>query len=57
MSPYVESLMARYHEVGFYSDDRGLIDGLTQFVRAALKVDFRGAQLQHVATGVNLLKS
>jgi DNA-binding NarL/FixJ family response regulator len=30
--------IARRHEVGFYSDDRRLLDDLTQFVGAALKV-------------------
>ena len=29
--------IARHHEVGFYSDDRFLLDDLTQFVGAALK--------------------
>ena len=33
-----ESVIARHHEVGFYSDDRGLLDALTQFIGAALKV-------------------
>jgi DNA-binding NarL/FixJ family response regulator len=30
--------IARRHEVGFYSDDRHLLDNLTQFVGAALKI-------------------
>jgi DNA-binding NarL/FixJ family response regulator len=33
-----EGVIARHHEVGFYSDDRGLLDALTQFIGAALKV-------------------
>jgi DNA-binding NarL/FixJ family response regulator len=31
-------VVARHHEVGFYSDDRSLLDALTQFIGAALKV-------------------
>jgi DNA-binding NarL/FixJ family response regulator len=30
--------IASHHEVGFYSDDRFLLDGVTQFIGAALKV-------------------
>jgi DNA-binding NarL/FixJ family response regulator len=37
-APKPESVMARRHEVGFYSDDRGLLDALAQFIGAALKV-------------------
>jgi len=33
-----ESGMARHHEVGFYSDDRSLLDAVTQFIGAALKI-------------------
>ena len=29
--------IARRHEAGFYSDDASLLDGLTQFIGAALK--------------------
>ena len=29
--------IAHHHEVGFYSDDAGLLDGFTQFIGAALK--------------------
>jgi len=36
--PEPESVIARHHEVGFYSDDRGLLDALAQFIGAALKV-------------------
>jgi DNA-binding NarL/FixJ family response regulator len=37
-TPEPESVIARHHEVGFYSDDRGLLDALAQFIGAALKV-------------------
>jgi DNA-binding NarL/FixJ family response regulator len=30
--------IARHHEAGFYSDDRSLLDGLTQFIGAALRI-------------------
>jgi len=37
-APKAERVMARHHEVGFYSDDRGLLEALTQFVGSALQV-------------------
>ena len=33
-----DAVIARHHEVGFYSDDRGLLEALTQFIGAALEV-------------------
>jgi DNA-binding NarL/FixJ family response regulator len=30
--------IARHHEAGFYSDDRSLLDGLTHFIGAALRI-------------------
>ena len=38
VAPKPEIVTARHHEVGFYSDDRGLLDAATQFIGAALKV-------------------
>jgi DNA-binding NarL/FixJ family response regulator len=32
-----ESVIARNHEAGFYSEDRGLLDAVTQFIGTALK--------------------
>lgn len=37
-APQPESVISRCHEVGFYSDHRGLLDALTQFIGTALKV-------------------
>ena len=37
-TPKPESVVARHHEAGLYSDDRGLLDALTQFIGAALKI-------------------
>jgi len=38
VAPALNSRTALHHEVGFYSDDRQLVDALTRFVVAALKV-------------------
>lgn len=37
-APQPESVIARRHEAGFYSDHRGLLDALTQFIGSTLKV-------------------
>ena len=37
-APKSEGVIARHHEAGLYSDDRGLLDALTQFIGAALKI-------------------
>jgi DNA-binding NarL/FixJ family response regulator len=36
--PLQNAEIARHHEAGFYSDDRSLLDGLTQFIGAALRI-------------------
>jgi len=36
--PKPEGVIAPHHEVGIYSDDRGLLEALTQFIGTALKV-------------------
>jgi len=40
--PKTESVIAQNHEVGFYSDDWGLLDAVTRFIGAALKAGSMG---------------